>query len=260
MLELYHTDLSVCSQKVRIVLEEKGLPWTSRHIDLTTGAQQQPEYLKLNPKGVVPTLVDGHNVVRESTVIIEYIDDKHTEIPLRPADAYARAQMRLWNKQLDDGHHEIATATLSMGIAFRHKWLGKGKEACEALINKIPDPVKRERRRDVIYNGVESRDFQAAVGMWEKLLKEMEFTLSQKEWLTGDTYSLADAAYTPYITRLDHLNLMGWLATRPKLSDWYRRVRERPSYSSAVVKWENADWIADMKTRGSEAWKTIPKF
>src|SRR5262245_22433772 len=149
MLELYHNDMSTCAQKVRLTLAEKGLTWESRHLDLRAGDQQKAEYLKLNPRGVVPTIVDKGKVVRESTVIMEYLDDEYPNPSLRPAESHARAQMRLWTKRLDEGHHDIATATLSMGIAFRFQYLEKGQQACDALINRIPDPIRRERRRDV---------------------------------------------------------------------------------------------------------------
>jgi glutathione S-transferase len=152
MLELYHNDMSTCAQKVRLTLAEKGLTWENHHLDLRAGDQQNPEYLKLNPRGVVPTIVDTGKVVRESTVIMEYLDDAYPNPSLRPLDSHARAQMRLWTKRLDEGHHDIATATLSMGIAFRFQYLEKGQEACDALINRIPDPLSpriQDRRAHV---------------------------------------------------------------------------------------------------------------
>jgi glutathione S-transferase len=257
MLELYHNDTSTCAQKVRVTLAEKALEWKSHHLDLRAGDQQKPEYLKLNPRGVVPTLVDRGKAVRESNVIMEYLEDEYPEQPLRPVDSFGRAQMRLWTKRLDEGHHDIATATLSMGIAFRHQYLERGEAACEALINKIPDPVRRERRRDVIQNGVEAKEFRTAVTMWERLLSDMEDILSAGPWLAGPGYSLADAAYTPYLTRLDHLNLIEWLEKRPRVRGWYERVRERPSYSIAFTRWENASYVGLMRDKGAQAWPRI---
>ncbi len=257
MLELYHNDTSTCAQKVRTTLAEKGLEWKSHHLDLRKGDQQTPEYLKLNPRGVVPTLVDRGRAVRESNVIMEYLDDEFPQVPLRPTDSFAKAQMRLWLQRLAEGHHDIATATLSMGIAFRFQYLEKGEAACKALIDKIPDPVRRERRRDVIMNGVEAKEFKVAVGMWERLLTDMEESLSRGPWLTGETYSLADAAYTPYLTRLDHLSALGFLDKRPKTANWYERLRARPSYAVAFTKWENADYIGLMRSKGKDAWPRI---
>jgi glutathione S-transferase len=75
VLELYHNDMSTCAQKVRFALAEKAATWRSHHLDLRARDQQKPEYLKLNPNAVVPTLVHEGVVIIESTVINEYIDD-----------------------------------------------------------------------------------------------------------------------------------------------------------------------------------------
>ena len=84
MLILYDFGNSVCCQKVRITLVEKGLTWEARRVDLFKTEQYDPEYLKLNPKGVVPTLVHDGTPVIESTLICEYIDDTFPEPPLMP--------------------------------------------------------------------------------------------------------------------------------------------------------------------------------
>lgn len=261
MLELYHNDQSSCSQKARLVLAEKELEWQSHHLDLRAGDQQQPEYLKLNPKGVVPTLVDDGRVVRESNVIIEYVDNAYEgRGPLKPADAYGKAMVHLWTKRLDDGHHDIATATLSMGIAFRHQYLVQGSAAAEALIDNIPDPVKRERRRDIIHNGLEGREFGLALKLWQGLLTDMESALETSQWLVGDAFTLADLAYVPYLTRLDHLNVLGMIESHPKLRRWYDRVRDRPSYAEAIGKWDNPSYVELMREKGGEAWPRIRRM
>ncbi len=73
MIELYHSNWSICAQKVRLVLAEKGIEAVEHHLDLRASDQQSPEYLKINPKGYVPTLVhDGRSVI-ESAVICEYL-------------------------------------------------------------------------------------------------------------------------------------------------------------------------------------------
>jgi glutathione S-transferase len=73
-VERYHFWSSACSVRCRIALEEKGVPWISRYIDLFKFDQMRPDYLAINPTGMVPTLVHDSNPVRESSVINEYID------------------------------------------------------------------------------------------------------------------------------------------------------------------------------------------
>ena len=257
MLELYHTDMSTCAQKVRLALAEKGLEWTGHHLDLRAGDQQKPDYVALNPRAVVPTLIDQGRAIRESNVILEYLEDAYPDPPLRPADPYGKAQMRLWNKRLDEGHHDIATSTLSMGIAFRHQYLEKGEAECEALIDKVPDPIKRERRRAVVRGGTEAPEFRIAVGMWLRLLADMETALADHPWLAGGTYTIADAAFTPYLTRLDHLNVLGFLEARPHVEDWYARLKARPSYQTAIEAWNAPKYLALMAEKGSEAWPQV---
>src|SRR5262245_32702509 len=101
MIDLYHHGSSVCAAKVRFALGEKRLAWEGHYLDLHKGDQFAPEYLKLNPKGVVPTLVHDGRVIVESTVINEYLDEVSPEAPLKPDNPGARAAMRVWTKAVD---------------------------------------------------------------------------------------------------------------------------------------------------------------
>jgi glutathione S-transferase len=251
MIELYHNDMSVCAQKVRFALAEKKLSWEGHHLNLRAGDQQKPEYLKLNPNAVVPTLVDNGTVIIESTVICEYLDDAYPEPRLRPRNAVGQARMRLWTKQLDEGVH-AATSVVSSAIAFRYQKLAQGMEALEEFHKKMPDPVKREKSWENITKGVESRFFADAVKRFDKLLTDMETALSDAAWLAGTEFSLADIGYAPYITRLDHLQLEFLWDKRPHIVAWYDRLRERRSYGEALEKWFNAAYLPLMKEKGLE--------
>jgi len=251
MIELYHNDMSVCAQKVRFALAEKKLSWEGHHLNLRAGDQQKPEYLKFNPNAVVPTLVDNGMVIIESTVINEYLDDAYPEPKLKPTDAVGRARMRLWTKQLDEGVH-AATSVVSSAIAFRYQKLAAGMEALEEFHKKMPDPVKREKSWENITKGVESSFFADAVKRFDKLLADMETTLSETPWLAGKEFSLGDIGYAPYITRLDHLQLQFLWDKRPNIPAWYDRLRERRSYGEALEKWFNAAYLPLMKEKGAE--------
>ena len=86
MIELYHNNLSVCAQKVRIVLAEKSLPWLSRHVSLVKGEQLTAEFEQMNPRGLVPVLVHDGNTIIESSVICSYLDDAFPSPPLSPSN------------------------------------------------------------------------------------------------------------------------------------------------------------------------------
>jgi len=260
MLALYHNAMSSCSQKVRLSLAEKGLEWESRHLNLRAGDTQTPEYLRLNPKGVVPTLEHDGHIVPESSIILEYLEDAFPENSLRPKTPHDLARVRLWAKRLDEGHHDLATTVLSSGVAFRHQFLAKGKEEYQALIEKVPDPVKRERRREIVLKGLDAEIFRTAVQMWVDILNDLERCLSESEWLAGDVYSIADAAYTPYITRLEHLGALGFLRGKPALIIWYDKVRKRANYKEAIGRWNDETYLTLMHEKGTEAWPRIEEM
>jgi glutathione S-transferase len=251
VIELYHNDMSVCAQKVRMTLAEKKLPWENHHLDLRAGDQQQPEYLKLNPNAVVPTLVDDGKVIIESTVICEYLDDAYAAPSMRPAPAAARAQMRLWTKQLDETIH-AATSVISNGIAFRHQKLVWGMERLKEFHQQMPDAARRERSWENITKGVESGYFPDAIKRFDKLLSDMEATLTEAPWLAGEEYSLADISYAPYITRLEHLQLQFMWDRRPHIPTWFDRLRERSSYVEAFDRWRNPSYEKLMMETGTE--------
>ena len=252
MIELYHNDMSVCAQKVRFALGEKAFEWESHHLDLRAGDQQKPDYIKLNPNAVVPTLVDDGEVIIESTVINEYLDDAYPELPLRPSDAAARAHTRLWTKQLDEGVH-AATRTISNDIAFRHQKLALGAEALESLHQKIPDPKKRAESWENITKGVDSLYFVDAARRFDKLLADMEAALTDQPWLAGKEFSLADIGYAPYILRFQDLQLQFLWDKRPHVSVWFERVGSRRGYKAAFDDWSNQSYASLMKEKGIEA-------
>ena len=253
MLALYHNDMSLCAQKVRICLAEKGLEWEDRHIALRSGEHQKEWYRKLNRRAVVPTLIDDDKVITESNVILEYLDERFPQPSLSPKDPFGRAQMRLWTKQLDEDIHDACAAIITFGLAFRHQYLQRGEQG-KQMLEQIPNIFKRERRRDVIEKGVQSQHFRIAVQRLVQLLDEMEEALSKRRWLAGDTYSLADVAFTPYIVRLEHLNILQILDNYPRVGDWYARCTQRPSFDPAIRKWENPDYLKLMQKGGEDLW------
>ncbi len=231
-MKLYHAGISTCSQKVRLVLAEKQLAFESALVDLQQGEQFAPDYLRLNPAGVVPTLEDQGEVFVESTLINEYLDDAYPGQSLRPAAPGRRHAMRLWCKRIDELHPHCGVQTYAIGV--RPGMLKRPAEDVDALVNAIPDPVRRAARRSVIDHGVRAPEFAVAFAAHDRFFAAVEQALSASSFLAGDLFSLADAALLPYVLRVDHLGLSALLEERPALMAWYERVAERDSYEVAV--------------------------
>jgi glutathione S-transferase len=256
MLFLYHGDTSVCASKTRLVLAEKDLSWEGELLDLRKGEQHTPNYLKLNPNAVVPTLVHDGRVVIESTVIIEYLDEAFPSPPLMPADPYRRARARLWMKKIDDTLHAACSA-LTFAIAFRATMLKKDPKDLEAHLARIPDPVYRERQRLCIELGLDALHVAQAVRQHERFIGEMEEALKSSRWLAGDDYSLADAAATPYLHRAELLGMEGLWAARPHVAEWLSCVRARPSFEPGIIEWFSEEARKRFDVPRAEIWARV---
>jgi glutathione S-transferase len=250
MIELYNHSTSVCAAKVRLVLKEKGIEWTSRYVDLLAGEQFAPDYVKLNPKAVVPTLVHDGRVIRESTVINEYLDEVFPEPALKPATPEARAHMRVWTKLVDEVIHPACT-DITYATQHRHTILAMPPAERAAMLAATPNPEWRERKRRLVEEGFDAPFVQASVRAHGKLLDEMEAALADAPWLAGATYSLADIAVTPYVNRLYMFGLdWMWVGRRPRVADWFARIRSRDSYFDAVISWIVAETSEAMMKNG----------
>lgn len=259
MLKLYHNDMSACAQKVRFVLEQKQLDWDGQELNLRQGDQQRPEYLKINPKGLVPALDHDGNILVESNIIVDYLNEAFPEPALMPKTALERARVRWWMKKLDDGLH-LELAALSFGVAYRTQLL----EACqgdmqlvEKHLNGIPDPYMRDVQRQVIVEGIESPRFVRAVHEFAKLVEELDRELLQHQWIGSDNLSLADIALAPYITRLEHLHMQGMWRDRPQFKQWYERLKKTQGYQQGLANWFNPNYLTLMDAAGAAIWPKI---
>ena len=147
---LYNAPQSTCSQRVRFVLNAKKLSFVEIKLDLLAGDQFKPDYLALNPNGVVPTLDHAGAIVIDSSVIIEYLDEIAPEPPLLPKDPIARAQVRgLADIVACDIHpmnnlgslrylkHELHQEQPAID-AWYHHWVVDGFTALETLVQAGP--------------------------------------------------------------------------------------------------------------------------
>ena len=141
MLTLYTFHNSICTQKVFITLAEKDLTFDEQLINLLAAEQYDPEYLKLNPKGVVPTLVHDGRAISESSLICEYVDEIWPNPPLLPDDPYLKTRMRQFSKLVDETIFE-ATRELSFSAMFRERMKNMPEEQRQKRFFNVGDPNK----------------------------------------------------------------------------------------------------------------------
>ena len=232
-LVLYHGLASTCSKKVRLALYEKGLAFESRLLDLQKFEQHAPEYVALNPDGVVPTLVHNGRPVVESSVIVEYIDDAFPTTPLRPADAYARGQMRLWTKFSDEVAYKAVFAPTWEILSKRAKD-SFSEDKLQGVLARIPTKERRDRWETVARSGFTEDEMRDAHDKMRKCLDRIEAALANGPWLAGAEYSLGDIAMIPFIDRIRNLRPEFMPVERyPRLTRWETAMRARPAFDKA---------------------------
>jgi glutathione S-transferase len=269
MLELYHHGSSTCASKVRFTLAEKQLAYTSHYVDLMKGEQFRPEYLRLNPLAVVPTLVHDGRVLTESTVICEYLDDAFPDPPLKPRSAMERARMRLWTKVVDE-QLQPAAKYITYAACHRHILMRLPPEKFEQYMrgpeggadNRVPgDPDWAKSKRAIVELGVAAPGVADKFRLYDRCLQRMEDALGDAAWLSGDTFSLADIALTPYVNRLDMLGMAElWTRSRPRLTDWFERIRARPTFTPCFPDFCPPDLTRDLNIYGSQAWPQVQRM
>ena len=197
MIKLY--DFLPCpfGQKVRIVLAEKSLNYELAPIDITKGEQRRPEFLRLNPYGRVPVLVDEDTIVYDSTIINEYLDDEYPDPPMLPRIEYSslRARARLFEDFAD------TSFTPQVGQLMVEMAKAEGER----------DPNRVQRLRQAI----------------ERVLDYVNRELQGQHFLAGE-FSVADIGFVPRLVVLRDLGIeVG--ANRSNVDTWLRRLLDRPS-------------------------------
>lgn len=232
MIELWHEWNSVHSFKVRVVLAEKGIAWQSRPVELLKFEHLQPDYLKLNPTGVVPTLVHEGRVVTESSVICQYLDDAFPQQPLMPAAPHERAQARGWLKYFDDEVHG-AVRIASFQLLYRPLLAALPREVLLARVARHPDPQRAQAFMEAADGQPDASALAGALERFGRIVQRVEAALEPGGWLAGESFSLADVAMAPYAERLEHLGLDNLWDGYAAAQDWRRRILARPSVIAA---------------------------
>jgi glutathione S-transferase len=200
MLKLYDFPMSPRARKVRIVLAEKGLQYEKVTIDITKGEQKKPEFLAINPYGKVPALQDDGVTLYESTIIMEYLNDKYPNPPLLPLDPGQRARARVLMHYADTPY-DSAMAALVGEVFFKQKG-----QADQTVIAKAKQELN---------------------ACFERLERE----LGANEYLLG-AFTLADIGYASWAPLFGPLQVEV-SSQYPRVNAWLNRLKSRPSVQAA---------------------------
>lgn len=227
---LYNAPQSTCSQRVRFVMHAKGLAYDDRRLDLFSGDQLKPEYLKINPNGVVPALLHQGRAVLDSAVIMEYLDEIAPDVSFTPDDAVERARMRSMMRYID----EIPTPSIripSYNLAFLPHFRDMTEEAFIALANS--KPLRKEFLLSMGRSGFVPAEMDQATERLNRALVRMDQWIggSCGPWLMGSALTLADIAIMPVIVRMDDINLDGAWADKPAIARWLTLLRVQPAFA-----------------------------
>ncbi len=236
-LELYNDPASLCSQKVRLTLAEKGIAYESRLVDIHGGENLSPDYIKLNPKAVVPTLVHDGEPITGSATIVAYIDEKFTGTDLGNGDprlisAWIRLQDMLPIPELTYGRMQGSRGKFIRKQAGKKiKMATKLKKKHSALRQTYELKIRLYRKLAGAHeNASLLREAETKVG---SALDSVEEALASRQWLAGNSYTIADAAWTPVLVRLRDIGMRQLWAggRRPNVAIYFERLRKRPSFS-----------------------------
>jgi glutathione S-transferase len=233
MLELYHAGLTTCSKKSRVALKEKGLAYKSHYLNLGKFEHHDPAYLKLNPNGLVPTLVHDGMVVIESGVINEYIDEVFPATPLKPADPLSRAKMRVFCKMADE-YALPATRVPTWTRTKAAQLQAMSAAEFDRVVAETALVDHQMKLKALRGEGFSKKEFDEAYGRMDYVFARSEAALADGPYLAGNAYSLADIAILPYIYAFREVR-PELMTAHPRVGEWYERVMARPAVQAAYL-------------------------
>jgi len=233
-VHLFHFATSNCSQRVRFVLEEKGISWESHHVNLIKCENATPEFLALNPKGLVPVLVHDGRTMIESNDIIQYIDENFEGPALIPENQSDRAYLADSLKRSSNFQASLKLLThVFLYKPFRRMNERQLKEYSEGVQNTELIEFMREFYSK---DGFSRERINSEINEAENYLQNLESRLENHHWLTADEFGLADISWIVNIHRLTQFQYP--LESYPLLTDWLSRMRARRTFTRAISRFQ----------------------
>jgi glutathione S-transferase len=225
---LYNAPQSTCSQRVRFVFNGKKIPFDEIKLNLLAGDQLKPDYLKLNPNGVVPTLDHDGAIVIDSTVITEYLDEVVPAVSFTPESPVERARMRALMHFIDE-MPAAAVRVPTFNLAFLPSFQKMSREAFMAMAES--KPLRKEFMMAMGQTGFPQAEMDAALARLRRTYERMDAEIEKSggPWLLGKAITLADVAVMPALVRMNDLRLPGW-QDLPRIVTWFANIRAHPAF------------------------------
>ncbi len=226
--KLYNAPQSTCSQRVRFVFQAKKIHFDEVKLNLLAGDQLKPDYLKLNPNGVVPTLDHDGAIVIDSTVITEYLDEVALQVSFTPEDPVARARMRALMHFIDE-MPAAAVRFPTFNLAFLPGFQKMSREEFVAFAES--KPLRREFMLTMGQTGFPKAEMDAALARLRRSYERMDAEIEKSggPWLLGSKITLADVAVMPALVRMDDLGMADW-RDLPRVVTWFDAIRAHPAF------------------------------
>jgi glutathione S-transferase len=226
--KLYNAPQSTCSQRVRFVFNAKKLPFDEVKLNLLEGDQLKPDYLKLNPNGVVPTLDHDGAIIIDSTVIIEYLDEIASNANFTPENPVGRARMRALMHFIDE-MPAPAVRVPTFNLAFLPRFQKMSREDFVAMAES--KPLRREFMVTMGQTGFPKNEMDAALARLRRSYERMDAEIERSggPWLLGKKITLADVAVMPALVRMHDLGIADW-EDRPRVVTWFDNIRAQAAF------------------------------
>jgi glutathione S-transferase len=238
-VHVFHFFLSVCSQKLRIFLNLKGIPWQSHPVDLTKNENMSAWFLGINPRGLVPVLVHDGAVHIESNDIITYLEKTFPQPQLIPTQYENEIATLL--KHEDDLHLDVRT--LSFRFVFAPPKPPKSPDDLKKYNAVGSGTVGGKKDAEIAKqiefwsrfaeHGITDQDARTSASRFREAFDDLERRLAKQPYLLGDTLTVLDIAWFIYV---DRLTLAAYPFTRlhPRVADWFAKLLARPEFAKEI--------------------------
>ena len=239
-LHLFHFSGSSCSQKTRIVLNVKGLEWSSHEIDIGNSEHFTPWYLGINPRGLVPTLIFNGTIHIESNDIIQLLDERFENNKLIPPNFRNEISELLHHE--NDLHLDLRTLTFRFTQP-----RGRAPRTAKDLVNyrkggsgTVRGIIDMDKVREINFwektasEGITDEAVKLSASRFRDALEELDARLKNNQYLMGNTLNILDIAWFIYVNRLIRC---GYPMARLHLnvSSWFQTLRKRPEFAKEIV-------------------------